>query len=55
MPSELVGYEGTPIEKLLFNIEVLSQSPQLKAVSGKSGGASTAAKIRQRRKELGIV
>ena len=49
-PSDLVGYKGSKIAKLLFDIEVLTKSPLLQ-----TSLVSTKDKIKGRRRELGIV
>jgi len=52
-PSDLVGYEGSPVERLLFDIEVITQSPVFSWSLAEP--QSTKERIRRRRKELGIV
>ena len=49
-PSDLVGYKGSKIAKLLFDIEVLTKSPLLQ-----TSLVSTKDRIKERRRELGIV
>ena len=50
-PSDLVGYKGSKMARLLFDIEVLTKSPLLQQTSL----VSTKDKIKGRRRELGIV